>query len=365
MMRLSYKKSGVDYGLLDPVKRLGQAIGLSTSDNLKTTGFRELTESRGETAYIIEAEDAYYAFVEEGLGTKNLVADEMEKITGRSYYEVIGYDTVIAITMDLVSVGARPLVVLSYWAVGDSSWFADKVRLNSFVTGWKKACCDVRAVWGGGETPTLKNIIYPNKIDLAGAAFGIIKPKERLTLGSKIQEGDVIILFESSGIHVNGLTLARKVAQKLPAGFAAKLTDGKLFGEELLIPTLNYSKLVEELFKNGIKIHYMINITGHGWRKLMRAKKSLTYLIDKPPPVPEVFQFIKRNTKLSNREMYATFNMGAGFALILDRHFIDRVLSIAAKCRIKAWVGGRVEKGMRQVIISPNNIVYKAHDLEI
>lgn len=364
-MKLTYKKSGVDYSLLDPVKKLGQKVGLKTIGNIRGTGFKELTASRGETAYILEDEDHYYAFVEEGLGTKNLIADAMRKITGKTYYDVIGYDTVISITMDLVSVGAKPLAVLSYWAVGNSSWFSDKKRLSDFIKGWKTACDDVGIVWGGGETPTLKDIIHSNTVDLAGAAFGIIKPKERLVLGDKLRVGDVIILFESSGIHVNGLTLARKLADELPRGFATRLSNGRMYGEELLTPTLNYSKLVENLFKKGVDIHYMVNVTGHGWRKLMRAKKSFSYVIDTITPVPEVFKFIQHHSGLSDREMYSTFNMGAGFALMLAEKDTNIVLEIAQKHKIESWVAGKVKRGEKQVIIKPLEIVYSGDELVI
>ena len=364
-MSFSYKKSGVDYSLLDPVKKLAQREGLKTRINLRGSGFSEISDSRGESAYVIEGPDCYFAFVEEGLGTKNLVADEMRKITGKTYYDVIAYDTVISIVMDLTSIGAKPLVVLSYWAVGDSSWLNDKKRMKDFLSGWRKACDEVGASWGGGETPTLKNIIYPETIDLAGAAFGIIKPKNRLVLGNKIKADDVIILFESSGLHVNGLTLARKLANKLPSGFATKLPDGRSYGGALLIPTISYSRLVENLQDEGIDIHYMVNITGHGWRKLMRAKKPFTYVIDNMPDVPEIFQFIQKHAYLSDREMYATFNMGAGFAVYISGNDTQNVLSISQKYKIKAWVGGRVERGEKKVIIKSKNIVYHEEELKI
>ncbi|MBI5452507.1 phosphoribosylformylglycinamidine cyclo-ligase, partial [Candidatus Gottesmanbacteria bacterium] len=139
-MSLSYKKSGVNYDLLDPVKRLAQVAGLKTANNILGLDFREISTSRGETAYVLEAAECYHAFVQEGLGTKNLVADEMRKITGKTYYETIAQDTVAMIINDLITVGARPLSILAYWAVGNSGWFADKKRNNDLVNGWKKAC---------------------------------------------------------------------------------------------------------------------------------------------------------------------------------------------------------------------------------
>lgn len=364
-MNLSYKKSGVNYDLLDPVKKIAQKEGLKTAENFSETGFKEVSESRGESAYIIESADCYYAFVEEGLGTKNLIADEMRKITGKTYYDVIAYDTVMSIVMDLTTSGAKPLTVLSYWAVGDSKWLSDKKRIHDFITGWKKACDTVCVSWGGGETPTLKDIIYPDTIDLAGAAWGIIKPKERIILGDKLKDGDAIILFESSGIHANGLTLARKIADKLSSGLATRIGNNKLYGEALLTPTRSYNKLVEDIQNAGIDIHYMVNITGHGWRKLMRAKRELSYAMDYVPDVPEVFRFIQGKSNLSDKEMYATFNMGAGFAIFVNSKDTKKVLKISEKNKINAWVSGRVRNGAKRVIIKPLNISYSGDELKI
>ncbi|OGG04498.1 hypothetical protein A2W14_06820 [Candidatus Gottesmanbacteria bacterium RBG_16_37_8] len=353
----TYKKSGVDYDLIDPLKKLAQKEGLSTRFNIKKTGFKEISESRGESAYIIESSECYYAFVIEGLGTKNLVADEVRKITGRSYYDLIAQDTVAMIVNDLITVGAKPLTINAYWAVGNSEWFNDKKRMNDLINGWKKACDLAGATWGGGETPVLTDIIYPNTIDLAGSAFGIITPKNRLILGDKIAAGDDIIFLASSGIHANGLTLARKIL--------AKTKDKKAFGQLLLTPTIIYAKVINEILNGGADIHYLVNITGHGWRKLMRAKKSFSYEINDVSSVPEIFQFIQKQARLSDKEMYATFNMGAGFAVIVNPKDAEKVLAVSKKHNIKAWIGGSVNKGPKQVIINPLEFIYKSEELNI
>lgn len=364
-MSISYKKSGIDYNLLDPLKILAQKQGLLTAKNLKNTSFIEVSKSRGESAYVIEGTDCYYAMVEEGLGTKNLVADKMMKITGKTYYDVIAHDSVAMIVNDLITVGARPVTILAYWAVGESDWMKDKIRVKDLVTGWKKACDLSEASWGGGETPTLKDIVYSNTIELAGSAFGIVEPKSRLILGNKITAEDAIILFESSGIHANGLTLARKLADDLPKGFATILPNKRMYGEELLKPTIIYCKFVNDLLKERIDIHYCVNITGHGWRKLMRAKKKFSYVIDTVPPVPDIFTFIQEKSKLSNREMYATFNMGAGFAIFVPKKNVDKIIDISAKHQIKAYKAGVVKEGKKQVLIEPLQIIFKKDDLNI
>lgn len=362
--KLTYAQSGVDYEVVDPAKILAQQMGKKTTPNLPS-GFKEIEESRGESAYVVDAGDFYLAFTQEGLGTKNLVADSLQKLTGKSYYDFIAQDTVAAIINDLVSVGATPLSLLAYWAVGNSSWLKNKQQIEDLVKGWADACQKAGVVWGGGETPILTEIINQDAIDLAGSAVGIVKPKNRLALGDKLKAGDVIIFFESSGIHANGLTLARKVAEQLPDGYLTKLSDGKTYGETLLVPTIIYAKLIQDLFEASVDVHYMVHITGHGWRKLMRNKKKLTYRINAVPPVPGILTFIQEKARLSDEEVYSTFNMGAGFAVFVSQKDTDKVLHISEKQGIKAYSTGVVESGEKQVIIAPKKIVFKSETLQL
>lgn len=360
---LSYSSSGVSYEIMDPVKKLAQEKAKETSKNLDTGSVIE--DSRGESAFVWEEEDCYKALVIEGLGTKNLVADEMGKITGKTYYNAIAQDTVACIINDLIVVGAKPQVLNAYFVVGNSEWFNDKSKNKDLIEGWAKACDLAGVVWGGGETPTLKGIVNPETIELAGSAVGEIKPKSRLTLGDKIKAGDSIILIESSGIHANGLTLARSIAEKLPEGFATKLNDGEYFGESLLKPTHLYAKVVQELFEGGIDIHYMINITGHGLRKIMRANKNFSYAINQLPPIFPLFKFIQDKSGISDEEMYGTFNMGAGFAMILPNDQVEKAQSIISKNNFKSWDSGVVEDGPKQVILKEKNITFSAESLGV
>lgn len=363
---ITYASTGVDYGAMDPFKRRAQIRARETALNLGRFGMTEIEASRGESAYVWEEPDAYRAFVPEGLGTKNRVADVMRKITGKTYYDQIAQDTVAMIINDLIAVGADPQVINAYFAVGSSDWFADEERARDLVEGWARACNLAGAVWGGGETPTLKGIIEPDTIDLSGSAIGIIKPKERLTLGDKLTAGDAIVLVESSGIHANGLTLARAVAERLAEGYATKLSNGKMYGEVLLTPTHIYAGLIRDLFEAGVDIHYMVNITGHGWRKLMRANRAFTYVINVLPEVPEELSLIQDVSGNDDREMYGNFNMGAGFAVYVPRDQVDLVRQIAMQNhRLTAFKAGSVEEGERQVIIKPKNIVFEAETLGV
>ncbi len=367
---VTYKSSGVSYDALDALKRLAQCEGAKTARASKR--IHQVEKSRGESAFVWEEKDAYRALVVEGLGTKNLVADEMRKITGpsngevnKTYYDAIAQDAVAAIVNDLIVVGAAPQVINAYFAVGNSGWFSDKKRTRDLVSGWAKACRLAGVVWGGGETPALKNIIEMDTIDLAGSAIGIIKPKRRLTLGDKIKAGDAILLIESSGIHANGLTLARAIAAKLPKRYGTMLPDGIRYGEALLRPTHIYARLVNDLFDAGIDIHYMVNITGHGWRKLMRVDRDFSYILETVPTPQPVFRFIQEHSGNDNAEMYGTFNMGAGFALYMPKTDIQKAQKIASKHRLKTWGAGYIEKGEKCVVIKPKHITFSSKTLSV
>jgi len=363
---ITYSSTGVNYDAMDPLKRLAQLRAKATAGNLNRFGMREIEASRGESAYVWEEQDGYRAFVVEGLGTKNRVADETRKITGRTHYDAIAQDTVAMIVNDLIVVGAEPQVVNAYFAVGSSDWFSDEERSKDLVEGWAKACNLAGAVWGGGETPTLKGIIEPDTIDLSGSAIGIVKPKERLTLGDKLTPGDAIFFVESSGIHANGLTLARTIASHLKEGYATPLSDGKSYGESLLVPTHIYAGLIRDYFEAGIDIHYMVNITGHGWRKIMRANRDLSYIIDHIPPAQPVFQFIQEHSGNDDTEMYGNFNMGAGFAIVMPENDVTLAQKIAlSKYGLSSQQAGHVEEGERQVIIKPKDVVYKSKQLGV
>lgn len=362
---LTYKETGVSYDAMDPLKRMAQIAGKKTIKNLEGSKISEVLASRGESAYVMDIGTSYLATVIEGLGTKNLVADEMRKITGKTYYDAIAQDTVAMIVNDLITVGAKPANILAYWAAGSSDWFSDHERMEDLVNGWKKACDLSGAVWGGGETPTLSGVIEKTAIDLGGSAVGIIKPKSRLTLGDNLRAGDAIILFESSGIHANGLSLARKIASNLPKGYKTDIGNGQMYGEALLEPTIIYTKLIQELFDKQIALHYMANITGHGWRKLMRYSKPFTYRITNIPPVPQILQFIVEKGPLDVKEAYGNLNMGAGFAIFVPEKQANLVMKHAKKHKIKAYTAGFVEKGEKRVIIEPLNISYEGNTLQV
>ncbi len=362
---LSYEQAGVDYDLIDPLKVAAQRAAASTATQLQAHGFTEVAASRGESAYVVDVGPFYLASIVECLGSKALVADEMHRLTGRSYYAGIAQDTIAMAVNDLITVGATPLVVQAYWAAGGSEWFADAQRAQALVAGWKKACEACGVAWGGGETPALAGIVEAGRIDLAASCTGLINPKSRLSVGDRLGAGDAIVLLASSGIHANGLSLARKLVERLPQGYLTPLSTGATYGDALLAPTLLYSPVTEALHRAGIAPHYCANITGHGWRKLLRHAASLTYRIDALPPVPPVLAFMQHHARLDDREAYSTLNMGAGFALFVDAADADRTVGVARSVGVEAMVAGRVEQGPKQLLIKPLGITFGSDDLQL
>jgi phosphoribosylformylglycinamidine cyclo-ligase len=192
-----------------------------------------------------------------------------------------------------------------------------------------------------------------------------VRPKSRLTLGEKLGAGDAIVLLSSSGIHANGVSLARKLAERLPAGFGTRLPSGALFGEALLTPTVLYSPVTEALAAAGIVPHYQANITGHGWRKVMRHAKELTYRFHALPPVPEVLQFLQQETGSDARAAYGNLNMGAGYALFVSAADAQRTVEVARSVGVQAAICGKVEAGPKQVVLEPLDLVFGADDLHV
>lgn len=362
--KLTYNQTGDNYDIKDPVKKIAQAAAASTSKSLIKSGFSEVSQTRGESAYVWKQGKIFMASVIEGLGTKNLIADEMYKMTGKTFYDVIAHDTIATIINDLITVGAKPLVLNAYWAIPNNKWLKDKKRINDLITGWRDACIISEVAWGGGETPTLNGILE-DTVDLGGSAVGIISSKNRLLIDSNLKEGDRIILIKSSGVNTNGISLIRTIAKSLPKGYLTKLKNGKTFGEEVLTKTNIYAKLIQELLDSKIKLHYVANITGHGLRKIMRARHNFTYVIEKIIKPQEIFNFIQEKANLSDYEMYKTFNMGMDYALFIDKSNVKRAQEIIRKNGFTSIDAGFVQKGEREVIIKPKNIVYKGSTLNL
>ena len=364
--KITYDQVGDNYSTKDPIKKLAQTAAGQTGKNLRAHGFEEVADSRGESAYVWKQGTVHMASVIEGLGTKNLVADSHAAvITGHTFYDVIGHDTVATIINDLTTVGATPLVVHAYWAVEDNSWLQNQQRMQDLIDGWKHACDLSGASWGGGETPTMKGVMREGTCELGGSAVGIITNDSHLLLDTKLQELDRIILLRSNGVNANGLSLARAIAAKLPDGYATTLPDGTSYGDSLLTKTNIYAPLLAALQKAGINIHYISNITGHGLRKIMRAKGDFTYTIEQLFAPQPVFTFMQQMAGLSDEEAYATWNMGQDYALFLPANDVPKTLEIITTRGFEGIDAGYIKKGEKKVALLPKHIVYTEESLNL
>ncbi|HEY2161515.1 MAG TPA: AIR synthase-related protein [Solirubrobacteraceae bacterium] len=360
----AYSSAGVDYSALDAGKRSALSEALATSGLLASAQGRAVDESRGEPAFVFELAGQSLAFVLEGLGTKSIIARQLEDELGPDGFAHVAYDTVAAIVNDLCCVGAVPLVVNAYFATGSSEWYSRRERHEALLRGWREGCVDAGATWGGGESPSLPGLVAAQDIELAGCAVGLVPPGRAPILGEDLRPGDEIVFVDSSGLHANGASLARKVAGELPERYATPLPSGRSFGEALLEPSVMYAGLVRRLLGDDIDVHYLSHITGHGLLKLMRPRRELGYEVTKLPLVPEVLAFLVERTGMTASAAYSTFNMGCGYAVYCAAGSGERVVALSSELGLGAHVAGTVTEGPRRVVLDELGVVFESDDLD-
>jgi phosphoribosylformylglycinamidine cyclo-ligase len=362
----AYRQAGVDYAVLDAGKRSALTEALATSHWLAAGGARAIDESRGEPAFVLRFAGSTLAFVLETLGTKSILAREYHELTGVNRFDHVAYDAVAAVLNDLLCVGALPLVLNAYFATGSSAWYEHTERADALLAGWRHACDEAQCAWGGGESPSLVDLLAPEDIELAGSALGYVPPPGEPLLGRELAPGDEIVLLASSGLHANGASLARRIAAGLPEGLLTELPGGERFGEALLAPSLLYVGLLRRLLGDAqAQLTYLSHITGHGLLKLMRPRRELTYRIHALPPVPPVLAFLATHAALDPAAAHSTLNMGAGFAVYCRPGGGARVVEHARELGLDALLAGAVEEGPRQVILEPVGVTFAGHQLAL
>ena len=362
----------VDYSRLNPFKRLAIELFSSTFGNPEGLGIRVVEETLGEAAVAFDFLDYDFmlGFNVEGLGTKSLIAEEMyaktrirEEVDTSAYYRGLGQDNIAMSVNDLVSIGAAPFAYGDILSSGDSSYFDDEDRMEALLTSFREGADQAGVAIPLGETPTLKDILYPEVMDLAGASVGVIRPKGNLVVSSGVREGDTIYGLASSGIHSNGVTLARKIVEGLPDGYFTPLEGGTTIGEELLTPTTIYVKTVIGLLEAGVDVHYLSPITGHAWRKIMRPREPFTYVIEHVPEPPRVFKALMtmsedQGAPVTQYEAYQTWNMGVGYVVLAPDECEEEIRRICGSEGVECTRLGHVERGVRRVEILPKGLEY-------
>ena len=327
---MTYAKSGVDIekeeqaikGILSSIKSQRKGIG-------KPLG--------GHYAGMIEFGEFALVLCTDGVGSKVKIASSLQK------WNTVGIDCIAMNVNDAICVGAEPLAFVDYLAIDDPKPTITKEIGRGLEKGAQLSNISII----GGETASLPEVV--NGFDLAGTCLAFVKKNEIIT-GETIVPGDVIVGLESSGIHSNGYTLARKVIKSLDLSYKDKFPDGyylgKTIGEVLLTPTRIYVKEMLELLKK-VKVHGLAHITGGGLRNLLRLNRNVKFVIEDPFEPQPIFSFLQKFGNIDNREMYQTFNMGMGFAVIVSEKDSDEAIKILKKySEAKVKAVGRIEKGI-------------------
>ena len=249
----------------------------------------------------------------DGVGTKLKLAFAMDK------HDTIGIDAVAMCVNDVLAQGAEPLIFLDYVAIGHN--IPEKVE--AIVAGVAEGCRQAGCALVGGETAEMPGMYGDGEYDIAGYTTGVVE-KSQLIDGSKVAVGDVLVGISSSGVHSNGYTLARKVAEE-NGGYATVLPSGRTVGEALLTPTRIYSEVLDVC--RQVEVHGMCHVTGGGLLNFLRIS-DLGFSIEDPLEVPEILQWIAEKGQLSENELYRTFNMGMGFAFIVAPENAEKLISL-------------------------------------
>ncbi|MFT4049201.1 MAG: phosphoribosylformylglycinamidine cyclo-ligase [Solirubrobacterales bacterium] len=319
------------------------------------TGKPSLQQLRnGHYANVLKvADNLGIAISTDGVGSKVIVAEQMGK------FDTVGIDCMAMSVNDLICVGATPIALVDYIAVEK----ADKAMLSGIATGLKIGAEQAGVEIPGGELAQLPELIKghpsPNGFDLVGAAFGTIALDE-IVEGDRIVPGDVIIGLPSSGIHSNGLTLARKALLE-DAGLALADTPsefgGKSVGEELLTPTEIYVKPIMELLRSPVEVRGLAHLTSGGVLNLLRLNKEVGYVFEHPLPAQPVFQLIQQAAGVPDAEMAEVFNMGCGFCVVVPPEHADAADTLLRTHYDGAHVIGHVTDQAGQVAVTPLGLV--------
>ena len=310
----TYKESGVDINLEEV------AISALTSNLKKTLKLRDVITESGHFAALVRLGDKAIAMSTDGVGSKILVAEMMNK------YDTVGIDCVAMVVNDLLCVGAEPIAMVDYLAVEKP----DPELAAQIGKGLAEGAVEAGVAMIGGETASLPEIV--NNFDLAGTGIGMVDLNHIIT-GEEIKEGDVLIGIASSGIHSNGLSLARRVFFEEAGHQVEDPLPGfpdVLVGEELLKPTKIYVKPIMALLNSDIEVHGLAHITGGGFNNLKRLNKSFDYYIDALPQPNPIFQSM-HSLGVPLDELYRVFNMGIGMVIIVPEKDATTTIKIIEK----------------------------------
>ena len=283
----------------------------------------------------------------DGVGTKLNVARQV----GR--YDTVGLDLVAMLVDDLACVGAEPLFLLDYVAVG--KLYA--ARLEELVGGIAAGCRLANTALLGGETAEHADVMAPDDLDVAGFAVGVVERGEELG-PERVRDGDALIGFASPGIRSNGYSLARRVLVASHDDLDAPAWEGAdhSLGDELLVPSVIYAPTVTALRRDlGRAVHAAAHVTGGGI--VGNVARILTPDLDaridmESFATPQIFFEIQRRGRVHADEMVRVFNCGLGMVVALESGAVDAAISVARLSGTAAMVVGSVTSGTGEVVLS-------------
>ncbi len=303
-MHWTYAKAGVD---IEKEQEVVKALSAEITRKTDLRGFSGLFELPFDPNHLL-------AISTDGVGSKVLIAAALDK------WDTIGIDCIAMNVNDIYCVGATPLAFVDYLAMEKPDERIAAEIGKGLEAGAKIA--DMYIV--SGETAILPEVV--NDLDLSGTCVGYVR-KDKVIRGEQIQVGDLVLGIQSSGIHSNGLTLARKVIEGVGLAYTDPFAPNpaRSIGEELLTPTRIYVEVLE-LFER-CEVHGLAHITGSGFLKLGRIT-NLGFDIYDPLEPNAIFTFLQERGNITAEEMYRTFNMGMGFAVVLPESEEQEALRI-------------------------------------
>ncbi|HEU5461114.1 MAG TPA: phosphoribosylformylglycinamidine cyclo-ligase [Nitrososphaeraceae archaeon] len=344
----TYEKAGVN---VHKIRSIQKNIGKMITKSYSFQKMGKVILGFGHYSGLISIGNTVLALHTDGVGTKVLVAQKMK------CFDTIGIDCIAMNVNDIICTGAQPFAFVDYIGLKKVNDELVKKIMKGLITGAKAA----RIAIVGGETSVVPELLADGTddiFDLSGTAVGIAQ-NNRLIIGNKIKIGDIILGLESSGLHSNGYTLARKVLSKYSLDDIPEFITNPI-GEELLIPTRIYVQPIMELIMDRkITVHGLAHITGGSFTKLKRLNNRVRYNLSDLSPPHGIFKQIQKDGIIDLKEMYRTFNMGIGLCIILPKSNVDKTISIIEKYNIQVRQIGRVDsKGNGNVIGKVENNRY-------
>jgi len=346
--KLTYAETGVDREL-----RAKSKIALKILEQTyKFSAYGEVLQLPYGNILPID-KNRYLDLAIEGVGTKVLLAQLADK------YDTIGIDGVAMVVNDVIRSGAKPLAI----ADNIHAHRSDSFLIKEWMKGIAKAATEIQCVVAGGEIGDVAEIIKGLKkgegFDMIVSCVGEVS-KDHIIFGNDIKPKDVVIGLRSSGLHSNGITLAKRVLFKEWGGIfdphdIAEGLDRELI-YEVLEPTKIYAKSLQKVAKQH-NVKGAVHITGDAYLKFgkfTKFSKGIGFRFNNFKPQP-IFELIQKTAEsfggITNKEMLKTFNMGWGFAIVVDRQEQDDILDSLEKSEIKAEVIGEATSTKKTVAI--------------